>query len=154
MLMFSRSDMIWTMPVLRCHFQIEAIQMKLRWRKKIVLLPSEWCTTIEVDPTSKKLLWHYPKMSLGLKIVEILSPSGHTPPLPRVTEQYPGPPLGHPSDGYNDILHNCLWISIESTGSNKRRSMLSIHCHYSEFRSGVYRVGWHVISKLIDAEIN
>ena len=38
----------------------------------------------------------------------------------------------YPSDGYNDVLHNCLRIiSIEGTG-NKRRSMLSIHCRYSE----------------------
>ena len=83
MLMLSRSDMIWTMPVLRCHFQIEAIQMKLRWRKKIVLLPSssEWCTTVEVDPMSKKLpSWYTIQNGFGAKNSKILSPLGLTPP--------------------------------------------------------------------------
>ena len=96
MLMLSRSDMIWTMPVLRCHFQIEAIQMKLRWQEKIVLLPSGWCTMVEVDPTSKKLLCHpdtRSKNGFGAKNSKFFKPFWPYPPLPRVTEQHPGPPL-------------------------------------------------------------
>ena len=85
MLMLSRSDMIWTMPVLSCHFQIEAIQMKLRWWKNIVLLPSEWCTTVEVDPMSKKLLCNpdtRSKNGFGAKNSKDFKPFGPYPPSP------------------------------------------------------------------------
>ena len=80
------------MPVLRCHFQIEAIQMELRQRKMIVLLPSEWCTPVEVDPTSKKLLCHpdtWSKNGFGAKNSKNFKPFR---PYPPTSGQHPGPP--------------------------------------------------------------
>ena len=81
MLMLSRLNMIWTMPDSRCHFQIKAIQMKLRWRwgEKIDLLPSECCITVEVDPTWHQGNYYAIQNGLGLKIVKNLKPFGPYP---------------------------------------------------------------------------
>ena len=82
MLMLSRSDMIWTMPVSRCHSQIEAIQMKLRWRKRLFYCLQNDAQQLKLTQRQRSyyaIPIHDPKMGLGLKIVKILSPLGHTP---------------------------------------------------------------------------